>query len=255
MEWRLDKFLTQIPVGTRSQVKDMIKKGRVCVNGVHASKPELKVDPENDSITLDGKRLFYSQYAYYMLNKPAGVITATMDKKKETVLDLLDDKRKDLFPVGRLDIDTEGLLLITNDGELCHRLLSPKHHVDKCYFAKTDLPIPADAVKKFEEGIDLGDFTSMPAKLEILGDCEAKVIVQEGKFHQVKRMFHKLGKEVVYLKRVAMAGIKLEDSLEKGQWRQLTEKEIEKLKEQADGKKEILCSEEGENTGNLSDMG
>ena len=174
MEWRLDKFLTQIPVGTRSQVKDMIKKGRVCVNGVHASKPELKVDPENDSITLDGKKLFYSQYAYYMLNKPAGVITATMDKKKETVLDLLDDKRKDLFPVGRLDIDTEGLLLITNDGELCHRLLSPKHHVDKCYFAKTDLPIPADAVKKFEEGIDLGDFTSMPAKLEIIGDCEAK---------------------------------------------------------------------------------
>lgn len=168
MEWRLDKFLTQIPVGTRSQVKDMIKKGRVCVNGVHASKPELKVDPENDSITLDGKKLFYSQYAYYMLNKPAGVITATMDKKKETVLDLLDDKRKDLFPVGRLDIDTEGLLLITNDGELCHRLLSPKHHVDKCYFAKTDLPIPADAVKKFEEGIDLGDFTSMPAKLEII---------------------------------------------------------------------------------------
>ena len=189
-----------------------------------------------------------------MLNKPAGVITATMDKKKETVLDLLDDKRKDLFPVGRLDIDTEGLLLITNDGELCHRLLSPKHHVDKCYFAKTDLPIPADAVKKFEEGIDLGDFTSMPAKLEIIGDCEAKVIVQEGKFHQVKRMFHKLGKEVVYLKRVAMAGIKLEDSLEKGQWRQLTEKEIEKLKEQADGKKEILCSEEGKNTGNLSDV-
>ena len=198
MEWRLDKFLTQIPVGTRSQVKDMIKKGRVCVNGVHASKPELKVDPENDSITLDGKKLFYSQYAYYMLNKPAGVITATMDKKKETVLDLLDDKRKDLFPVGRLDIDTEGLLLITNDGELCHRLLSPKHHVDKCYFAKTDLPIPADAVKKFEEGIDLGDFTSMPAKLEIIGDCEAKVIVQEGKFHQVKRMFEAVGVTVVY---------------------------------------------------------
>ena len=231
MEWRLDKFLTQIPVGTRSQVKDMIKKGRVCVNGVHASKPELKVDPENDSITLDGKRLFYSQYAYYMLNKPAGVITATMDKKKETVLDLLDDKRKDLFPVGRLDIDTEGLLLITNDGELCHRLLSPKHHVDKCYFAKTDLPIPADAVKKFEEGIDLGDFTSMPAKLEIIGDCEAKVIVQEGKFHQVKRMADAVGRKVEYLKRISMGPLVLDKELKKGEYRPLFEEELAKLKE------------------------
>lgn len=231
MEWRLDKFLTQIPVGTRSQVKDMIKKGRVCVNGVHASKPELKVDPENDNITLDGKKLFYSQYAYYMLNKPAGVITATMDKKKETVLDLLDDKRKDLFPVGRLDIDTEGLLLITNDGELCHRLLSPKHHVDKCYLAKTDLPIPADAVKKIEEGIDLGDFTSMPAKLEILGDCEAKVIVQEGKFHQVKRMFEAVGVTVVYLKRLSMGSLKLDETLAPGESRALTQEELECLKE------------------------
>ena len=231
MEWRLDKFLTQIPVGTRSQVKDMIKKGRVCVNGVHASKPELKVDPENDSITLDGKKLFYSQYAYYMLNKPSGVITATMDKKKETVLDLLDDKRKDLFPVGRLDIDTEGLLLITNDGELCHRLLSPKHHVDKCYFAKTDLPIPADAVKKFEEGIDLGDFISMPAKLEIIGDCEAKVIVQEGKFHQVKRMFEAVGVTVVYLKRLSMGSLKLDETLAPGESRTLTQEELECLKE------------------------
>ena len=221
MEWRLDKFLTQIPVGTRSQVKDMIKKGRVCVNGVRASKPELKVDPENDNITLDGKKLFYSQYAYHMLNKPAGVITATMDKKKETVLDLLDDKRKDLFPVGRLDIDTEGLLLITNDGELCRRLLSPKHHVDKCYLAKTDLPIPADAVKKFEEGIDLGDFTSMPAKL----------IVQEGKFHQVKRMFEAVGVTVVYLKRLSMGSLKLDETLAPGESRALTQEELECLKE------------------------
>ena len=213
------------------QVKDMIKKGRVCVNGVHASKPELKVDPENDSITLDGKKLFYSQYAYYMLNKPSGVITATMDKKKETVLDLLDDKRKDLFPVGRLDIDTEGLLLITNDGELCHRLLSPKHHVDKCYFVKTDLPIPADAVKKFEEGIDLGDFTSMPAKLEIIGDCEAKVIFQEGKFHQVKRMFEAVGVTVVYLKRLSMGSLKLDETLAPGESRALTQEELECLKE------------------------
>ena len=199
---------------------------------MHASKPELKVDPENDSITLDGKKLFYSQYAYYMLNKPAGVITATMDKKKETVLDLLDDKRKDLFPVGRLDIDTEGLLLITNDGELCHRLLSPKHHVDKCYFAKNRSSNSGRCCqKKFEEGIDLGDFTSMPAKLEIIGDCEAKVIVQEGKFHQVKRMFEAVGVTVVYLKRLSMGSLKLDETLAPGESRALTQEELECLKE------------------------
>ncbi len=231
MEWRLDKFLTQIPVGTRSQVKEMIKKGRVCVNGIHASKPESKVDPENDCITLDGKVLSYSQYAYYMLNKPAGVITATMDKKKETVVDLLEDKRKDLFPVGRLDIDTEGLLLITNDGDLCHRLLSPKHHVDKCYLAKTDRPIPKDAVTKFEVGMDLGDFTSMPAKLELLSECEAKVTVQEGKFHQVKRMFEAVGVTVVYLKRLSMGSLKLDESLLPGESRALTQEELQCLKE------------------------
>ena len=231
MEWRLDKFLTQIPVGTRSQVKDMIKKGRVCVNGVHVTKPETKVDPENDCITFDGKQLTYAQYVYYMLNKPAGVITATMDKKKETVVDLLEDKRKDLFPVGRLDIDTEGLLLITNDGDLCHRLLSPKHHVDKCYLAKTDLPIPADAVEKFASGMDLGDFTAMPAKLELLDTCEAKVTVQEGKFHQVKRMFEAVGVTVVYLKRLSMGSLKLDESLAPGESRALTQEELQCLKE------------------------
>lgn len=231
MEWRLDKFLTQIPVGTRSQVKDLIKKGRVCVNGVPASKPEQKIDPEADCVTLDQKRLNYSQYVYYMLNKPAGVITATMDKKKETVLDLLEDKRKDLFPVGRLDIDTEGLLLITNDGDLCHRLLSPKHHVDKCYLARTDLAIPKDAVSKFAEGMDLGDFTTMPAKLALLGEREAIVTICEGKFHQVKRMFEAVGVTVIYLKRLSMGSLKLDESLAPGESRALTQKELQCLKE------------------------
>ena len=254
MEWRLDKFLTQIPVGTRSQVKDMIKKGRVCVNGVHASKPELKVDPENDSITLDGKKLFYSQYAYYMLNKPAGVITATMDKKKETVLDLLDDKRKDLFPVGRLDIDTEGLLLITNDGKLAHRLLSPKKHVDKVYYAKVNGIVTEKDVEWFKRGVDIGDEKlTMPAVLEILsvhkeqkiqeeqwingekraeqpeGDSEILLTIREGRFHQVKRMFHAAGKEVVYLKRIRFGTLTLDPLLKRGEYRKLTEEEVKQL--------------------------
>ena len=233
MEWRLDKFLTQIPVGTRSQVKDMIKKGRVCVNGVHASKPELKVDPENDSITLDGKRLFYSQYAYYMLNKPAGVITATMDKKKETVLDLLDDKRKDLFPVGRLDIDTEGLLLITNDGALAHNLLSPAKHVAKTYYAKIDGMVTDEDVNLFEKGVDIGEEKlTKPAKLTILKSkpiSEIELTITEGKFHQVKRMFEAVGKRVTYLKRISMGPLVLSDDLKAGEYRKLTIEEINLL--------------------------
>lgn len=230
MEYRLDKFLAQIPAGSRSQVKDMIKKGRVCVNGERAVKPDQKVDPDTDQVTLDGKTIAYSQYAYYMLNKPAGVLTATMDKKKETVLDLIPDKRKDLFPVGRLDIDTEGLLLITNDGELCHRLLSPRHHVDKCYLAKTDHPIPADAPERFAAGLDLGDFTAMPARLEILGEREACVTVQEGKFHQVKRMFEAVGVTVIWLKRLSMGSLVLDETLRPGESRPLTKEELQWLK-------------------------
>ena len=157
--------------------------------------------------------------------------------------------------MGRLDKDTEGLLILTNDGELAHRLLSPKFHVEKTYLVQLDTAVSGEDVLHMKEGLDIGEKQlTKPAKMEILSERECLLTITEGKFHQVKRMFHKLGKEVVYLKRVAMAGIKLEDSLEKGQWRQLTEKEIEKLKEQADGKKEILCSEEGKNTGNLSDV-
>ena len=229
---RLDKYLCDMQAGTRSAVKDIIRKKRVTINGEVITRPEIKVDIDKDVVAVDNNLLGYSEYEYYMLNKPAGVVSAVSDKDFKTVVELItDNKRKDLFPVGRLDIDTEGLLLITNDGELCHRLLSPKHHVDKCYFAKTDLPIPADAVKKFEEGIDLGDFTSMPAKLEIIGDCEAKVIVQEGKFHQVKRMFEAVGVTVVYLKRLSMGSLKLDETLAPGESRALTQEELECLKE------------------------
>lgn len=229
-EYRLDKYLASIPVGTRSQVKDMIKKGRVRVNDTVALKPEQKIISDRDLVTVDGKAVCYEEYVYYMLHKPAGVISATTDPKKETVLSLLPDKRKDLFPVGRLDIDTEGLLLITNDGELCHRLLSPRHHVDKCYYAQTDLPIPSDAPERFEQGLDLGDFTSMPAKLVIQSETEAYVTVQEGKFHQVKRMFEAVGVTVTYLKRLSMGSLVLDEALAPGESRPLTKQELEELR-------------------------
>ena len=229
-EYRLDKYLASIPVGSRSQVKEMIKKGRVCVNGITAKKPEQKIRDGQDTVTVDGKQVCYEAFVYYMLYKPAGVISATEDPKKETVLSLIRDKRKDLFPVGRLDIDTEGLLLITNDGELCHQLLSPKHHVDKCYYARTDRPIPSDAPEQFEKGLDLGDFTAMPAKLQITAENEALVTVQEGKFHQVKRMFEAVGKEVTYLKRMSMGSLKLDEGLALGEYRKLTEEELAALR-------------------------
>jgi len=229
-DYRLDKYLALNGIGTRSQVKDMIKKGRIRINGEPAKKPEQKINPDTDLVAVDGQNLSFSEQVYYMLHKPAGVITATEDKHHKTVLDLLDDKRTDLFPVGRLDIDTEGLLLITNDGETGHRLLSPKRHVDKIYYVETDLPIPADTKEKMAAGMDLGDFTSMPADLEVLGETTAKLTIHEGKFHQVKRMFEAVGTTVVYLKRLSMGPLVLDESLEKGAYRRLIEAEIEAIK-------------------------
>ena len=243
--------------GTRSEIKKLIRSGRVMVDGETVKKPELKIDETTQKVSLDGKQIGYAKKEYYMLHKPAGVISATKDDRDKTVLDLITDKkRNDLFPVGRLDKDTEGLLILTNDGAMAHRLLSPKFHVEKTYLVQLNIPVSEEDVIRMKEGVDIGEKRlTKPAEMKILAEKECLLTITEGKFHQVKRMFHQLGKEVVYLKRVEMAGIRLEDSLEKGQWRQLTEKEIEKLKEQADGKKEILCSEERKNTGNLSDMG
>lgn len=245
---RLDKYLAEMGEGTRQEVKAFIRKGRVMVGGVPVKKPEAKVEEGKDQVTLDGREIPYQKYLYYMLNKPAGVITATTDSRDRTVLDLLgEDRRKDLFPVGRLDKDTEGLLLITNDGPLAHRLLSPKKHVDKCYYAKVRGEVTGEDVEQFAQGLFLAGLgeekeeKTMPARLEILKTVstggeedpgfvsEILLTIQEGKFHQVKRMFQAVGKEVLYLKRLSMGSLKLDPELAPGQYRELTKEEMERL--------------------------
>ena len=203
---RLDKYLSDMNVGTRSSVKELIKKGHIKVNGIVIKKSDYKVNL-NDEITVNDKVINYIEYEYIILNKPAGYLSATEDKKQETIMDIIKSKRKDLVPVGRLDKDTEGLILITNDGKLNHDLLSPENHVDKKYYVEVDNKIRDDAQEVFSNPIDLGDFVTKPSKLEILGDTKAYLTISEGKFHQVKRMFQAVGKEVVYLKRERMGKI------------------------------------------------
>ena len=231
---RLDKYLSDMNVGTRTEIKKAVRSGRVTVDGEIAGNPGLSVN-ETSSVFYKGKEILYEVFSYYMLNKPSGVITATEDRFQKTVLDLLpDDRRKDLSPVGRLDKDTEGLLLITNDGDLNHRLLSPKHHVDKRYYARIQGQVDTSDVQAFAEGIRLDDdLLCMPAHLEILesGDIsEIEVVIQEGKFHQIKRMFEAVGKKVIYLKRLSMGSLVLDPTLSPGEWRRLTDDEIKGLK-------------------------
>lgn len=229
---RLDKYLADMGIGTRSQVKDMIKKGKITLNGVIVKDSNLKVDSENDEIYCEGNNINYVKYEYYMLNKPAGVISASNDKKQKTVIDLIETrKRDDLFPVGRLDKDTEGLLLICNDGELSHNLLSPKKHVDKTYYVELDIPLTQEKATEVCEGVYIEkDVKSMPAKLEYIDEKRVYLTIHEGKFHQVKKMFHAVGCEVTYLKRMTMGSLKLDESLKAGEYRELTSEEIEALK-------------------------
>lgn len=234
MKLRLDKYLTEMGQGTRSEVKKSVGKGLVQVNGVIIKKPEFKLETETDEVLYQGNPVVYAKYEYYMLNKPAGVISASEDSRETTVVDLITEKlRQDLFPVGRLDKDTEGLLLITNDGALAHRLLSPKKHVDKTYYAKIDGKVTQEDAKAFAEGVDIGDEKpTIPAKLVILqSGCESEIelTIREGRFHQIKRMFHARGKEVVYLKRLRMGSLVLDEKLKTGEYRELTKKEIEEL--------------------------
>lgn len=237
-EIRLDKFLADMGRGTRSQIREMAKKGRIFINGQPVKKTDLKVDPERDAVAVDvdGQPVVYVTYEYYMLHKPAGVVTATEDNLHRTVMDLLETARKDLFPVGRLDIDTEGLLLITNDGELAHQLLSPKKHVDKVYFARVAGALPEDAAQRMAEGMTLRDGTPvLPAELAIDGtdgnETLVRLTIREGKFHQVKRMFEALGCRVTYLKRLSMGPLALDPELPCGAARPLTEQEIQAVKE------------------------
>ena len=234
---RLDKFLVACAVGSRTEVKNLLKAGRVTVNGKKEKSAKLQIDEERDEIRFDGQVLEYEEFVYYMMNKPKGVISATEDPKHRTVLDLLDDiaQSKEVFPVGRLDIDTHGLLLLTNDGQLAHALLSPKRHVDKTYQAQVKGIMAQEDVEIFADGIPLKDFTCQPAKLEILStdaeknQSQIRVTIAEGKFHQVKRMVGYCGKEVVDLQRLTMGTLVLDENLERGEWRRLTKEELENL--------------------------
>ena len=234
---RLDKYLADMGLGTRTEVKKDIKKGRISVNGEIIKSPEYKIDTQKDAVLADGKEIAYEELVYYMLNKPQGVVSATEDRRDKTVLDLISEKkRKDLFPVGRLDKDTEGLLLITNDGELAHNLLAPKKHVDKKYFVRLKAPLSEENRKCLEEGVDIGeDKLTLPAQVFVLNQerDEAEIIIREGKFHQIKRMFHAVGNEVVFLKRLSMGSLVLDEALLPGEYRLLTPQEIERLKENA----------------------
>lgn len=229
---RLDKFLCDTAGLTRTEAKNAVKKGQIAVNGQVQKAADFKVKENEDTVTFQGKPLSYAAFHYYMLHKPAGVITATEDKKESTVMDILkEEKVKNLFPVGRLDKDTEGLLLITDDGELAHNLLSPKKHVDKEYLVKVRDSISEEDCKKLSEGVDIGDEKpTAPAKVERVAENEILLTIREGRFHQVKRMLQAVGNEVVYLKRLSMGSLRLPEDLEKGAYRPLSEEEIYKIK-------------------------
>lgn len=231
---RLDKYLADMGIGTRTEVKKLIRQGKVKVDDYIVKSPEQKIDTVTQKVFCEGQEVGYEEYEYYMLNKPAGYVSATTDAKDKTVLDLITDKRRrDLFPVGRLDKDTEGLLLITNDGDLAHRLLAPKKHVDKLYYAKVEGLVTEDDVKAFAEGVNIGEGEkTRPAVLEILKSDEISEIhltIQEGKFHQVKRMFEAVDKKLIYLKRLSMGTLRLDENLKLGEYRTLTEEELEHL--------------------------
>ena len=233
---RLDKCLADCGLGTRSEVKSLLKAKRITVNGKVVTNGKVQVNPETDEILFDGEKIQYEEFVYIMMNKPKGVVSATEDNLHKTVLDLIDPLyfKKGVFPVGRLDIDTHGLLLLTNDGELAHRLLSPKKHVTKIYQARVEGVMTAEDVTAFEKGIVLSDGTEcMPARLDILSTTQDESVVQihlkEGKFHQVKRMVKACGKTVVDLQRLTMGPLKLDESLALGESRPLTEEELESL--------------------------
>lgn len=229
---RLDKFLCDMEFGTRSEVKNVIKKGLISVNNSICKSPEFKIDPLIDKVICQGKVCEYEPFYYYMLHKPSGYITATTDDNSSTVMDLLGDyNRKDLFPVGRLDKDTEGLLLITNDGELSHKLLSPKKHVPKTYLVQIPKKLSKSQIEALENGLDIGDDKpTLPAKVELIDETIIHLTITEGRYHQVKRMLKAVGSEVLYLKRISFGCLVLDDNLTKGTFRKLTNEEVTCLK-------------------------
>lgn len=243
---RIDKYLADCGIGTRSEVKKYIKAKQISVNGIPVTKPETKVDERTDEVCYQGRKLSYEKYVYYLYHKPSGCVTAREDRRYKTVMDNLPPEvnAKDLAPVGRLDLDTEGLLLLTNDGPLTHHLLSPAHHIPKTYYAILDKEVPMEAQQRFAQGIDIGDDKpTLPASLTILPTeadetgavrYVAELTICEGRFHQVKRMFEAVGCTVTYLKRLSMGGLDLAD-LPRGEYRRLLPEEVEALKGMENG--------------------
>ena len=238
-EMRLDKFLANSGIGTRKEVKEILKNKKISVNDVFVKDGKIQIDEEKDIVKYEDNIIYYKPFVYIMMNKPAGVISATEDNHHKTVIDLLNNEYRtyDIFPVGRLDIDTEGLLLLTNDGVLSHNLLSPKKHVDKKYYVKIANSLSDDDIKMLENGIKLEEnFVTKKAKVEIICNNSEKnenlayITISEGKFHQVKRMFKAVNNEVLYLKRVKMGSLSLDEKLKLGEYRELTEEELNNLK-------------------------
>ena len=232
---RLDKFLADCGIGTRSEIKKIIKDGYVLVSGLGKVKPETKVNEYIDKIFVNGEQIIYKKYIYLMLNKPSGYVSAVWDARHNYVLELVPEQflHYEPFPVGRLDIDTEGLLILTNDGDLSHRLLSPKSHVPKTYYAKISGRVTLEDCVKFKEGVKLDDgYITKPAELKIIksGDVsEIQITITEGKFHQIKRMFEAVDKKVIYLKRISMNKLNLDSTLDLGDIRELSEEELKLL--------------------------
>ena len=234
---RVDKLLSNVGVASRAELKKYCKQGLISVNGKVINNPGVQVDSENDEVMFNGEKIVYREFVYIMLNKPDGYISATFDKYDPIVLDLIDKSYLvfEPFPVGRLDKDTEGLLVLTNDGQLAHRVLSPKKHVPKTYYAKIQGKVTQEDILAFEKGVVLDDgYETMPSQLKILKSddmSEIELTIHEGKFHQVKRMFESVGKKVVYLKRLSMGKLKLDESLKLGEYRELTEEEVKLIEE------------------------
>lgn len=230
---RLDKFLSNQLGVTRSEAKELIKKRVVTVNGTVGKLFDMKIDPEKDIVCSEGKEITYRKHIYIMMNKPQGVVCSTKDGESKTVLELLPDniRRDGLFPAGRLDKDTEGFVFITDDGQLAHDILSPKHHVEKTYFAKLENIADENDITAFEKGLEIdGGDVCMPAKLEILQDPhEVLITIKEGMYHQIKRMAEARGNKVLYLKRISIGGVKLDEKLALGEWREMLHKEVEKF--------------------------
>lgn len=232
---RLDKLLAAQSAWSRREVKELVRRGLVTVNGVPVKAPEERLDPDADRVEVDGKEFLLRPHLYLMMNKPAGVVSASRDRRYATVVDLVPEqlRRRNLFPAGRLDKNTTGMVILTDDGLLAHRILSPKNHVPKVYLARLDQPLTPEMAEGFAAGIPLGeDGVTLPARLEPLEDRLARVTLREGMYHQIKRMFARYGATVVELRRISMGGLSLDEGLAPGQCRELTPEEVELLQRQ-----------------------